>query len=82
MHAQLLPAGEADLAASEHDAGWPAEVRPILERAITCEFATLTKRGAPITYPLTPYPADDGRTLDVSTIAEATRRRAQLFLMR
>ncbi len=26
-------------------AGWPEEVRPIFERAITCQFATVTRRG-------------------------------------
>ena len=32
-------------------AGWPEEVLPIFERAITCQFATVTRRGTPLTYP-------------------------------
>jgi hypothetical protein len=48
-------------------AAWPTEVRPILERAITCEYATLTRAGQPITFPMTPYSGEDGRTINVST---------------
>ena len=39
----------------------------MLEQAITCEFATLTRRGTPVTFPLNPYLSDDRRTIDVST---------------
>lgn len=46
---------------------WPVELLPLFERAMTCEFATLTRQGVPITHPLIPYPAEDGLTLDVST---------------
>ena len=36
-------------------------------RFITTEYASLTKAGEPITWPLTPYPGVDGTTIDVST---------------
>ena len=68
-------------------AGWPEEVRAIFERAMTCEFATVTKRGAPITYPVTPYVGEHGRTLDVSTglaypaKAERARRDPRVALL-
>ncbi len=72
----------------EHkDAQWPAEVLSILERAITCEYATLTQRRQPITYPVTPYVGDNGRSLDVSTgltypaKAERARRNPQVALL-
>src|SRR5215213_11691674 len=68
-------------------AGWPAEVLQVFERAVTCESATLTKAGAPITWPLTPYVGEDGRTLDVSTgltypaKAERARRNPKVALL-
>ena len=34
---------------------------------ITTEYASLDRRGAPITWPVTPYRAADGTTLDVAT---------------
>ena len=46
---------------NDSTAGLPADVLPMLERAVTCEFATLTKRGTPVTFPLNPYLSDDGR---------------------
>ena len=46
---------------------WPAAVLPIVERAITCEYASLTRSGAPITWPLTPYHDSASATIDVST---------------
>jgi hypothetical protein len=51
----------------KNPAGWPEEVLPLFEQAITCEFATLTRAGVPITQPLTPYLGEDEQTLDVST---------------
>ena len=52
----------------EHNpAGWPADLLPVFERSITCEFASLTRQGTPITFPVTPYLGEDERTLDVST---------------
>jgi hypothetical protein len=48
-------------------AGWPDEVLPIFQRAITCQVGTVTRQGAPVTLPLTPYLGATGHTLDVST---------------
>jgi hypothetical protein len=72
---------------AENPAGWPEELLPLFERAITVEYASLTKAGAPITYPLTPYVGEDGRTLDVSTgltypaKAERARRNPKVALL-
>ena len=68
-------------------AGWPGQIQPLFERAITAEYASLTARGAPLTYPVTPYLADDSRTLDVSTgltypaKAERARRNPKVALL-
>ena len=51
----------------DNPAGWPDALWQIADRFVTCEFATLTKKNTPITYPLTPYLGEDGRTVDVST---------------
>lgn len=65
----------------------PAEVTAVFERAITVEFATLTRTGAPVTVPTTPYLGEDGRTLDVSTgltypaKAERARRDPRVCLL-
>ncbi|HUY65019.1 MAG TPA: pyridoxamine 5'-phosphate oxidase family protein [Acidimicrobiales bacterium] len=48
-------------------AGWPREVEAVFERSVTAEFATLTRAGAPITVPTTPYLGSSGETVDVST---------------
>ncbi|MFN8529098.1 MAG: hemerythrin [Anaerolineae bacterium] len=45
---------------------YPSELHPIFEHFITCEYASLTKAGGPITMPVTPYPGANG-TVDVST---------------
>jgi hypothetical protein len=44
----------------------PDEVRAVFRRSLTCEFATLTRRLSPVTWPVTPYKSEAG-TLDVST---------------
>lgn len=66
-------------------AGWPADLAELFERSITCEYASLTRAGAPITIPTTPYV---GRgTLDVSTgitypaKAERARRNPKVALL-
>ena len=72
---------------SANSAGWPAEVLPVFQRFITCEYATLTRAGAPVTLPLTPYLGEDGRTLDVSTgitypaKAERVRRNPRVCML-
>jgi hypothetical protein len=71
----------------QNPAGWPGEVLSIFERAITCEYATLTNRNTPITYPVIPFIGDDGCTLDVSTgltypaKAERARRNPRVALL-
>jgi hypothetical protein len=71
----------------ENPAGWPAQVIPIMARALTCQFATLTRTGRPVTWPLTPYVNDDRRSIDVSTglvcpaKAERARRNPNVALL-
>jgi hypothetical protein len=38
----------------EGPGGWPEAVVPILQRAVTVEYASLTRVGAPIMVPITP----------------------------
>jgi hypothetical protein len=65
----------------------PESTLPVYRQFITCEFASLTAKREPITYPLTPYVSADGRTLDVSTgvtypaKAERARRNPQVALL-
>lgn len=68
-------------------AEWPADVLPIFEHALTCEFASVSRTGRPITWPLTPFVGDEGRTIDVSTgltypsKAERARRNPKVALL-
>jgi len=65
---------------------WPAELHGVFERAITCEYASLTRAGAPVTVPATPYVGPRG-TIDVSTglsypaKAERARRNPKVALL-
>lgn len=65
----------------------PDDVLPVVHQFITTEYASLTKDGTPITFPLTPYVSDDGYTLDVSTglsytsKAERARRNPKVCLL-
>ena len=67
--------------------GWPDAVLPVLARAVTVEYTSLTRAGQPITVPVTPYLKPEGRTLDVSTgltypaKAERARRNPQVSLL-
>lgn len=67
--------------------GWPTEVSEFFDRALTCEYASLTRSGAPITWPVTPYASPGGGTLDVSTgvtypsKAERARRDPRVSLL-
>ena len=45
----------------------PPEVRDAFERFITCEFTTVDAAKQPITWPVTPYYAQGGPTIDVTT---------------
>ena len=66
---------------------WPEELLPFFERAITVEYASLTRAGTPVTYPVTPYVGEDGLTLDLSTgltypaKAERARRNPKVALL-
>jgi hypothetical protein len=60
----LLPPPTA--AALGNPSGWPEELLDVFSRYLTCHYATVSKAGHPVTYPLTPYVGEDGRTLDVS----------------
>jgi hypothetical protein len=46
---------------------WPAGLADLTRRSMVSEYASLTRDGRPITWPVTPYLADDGSTIDVST---------------
>lgn len=64
---------------------WPAELGDVFARAITCEYASLTRAGAPVTVPTTPYLGTG--TIDVSTgltypaKAERARRNPRVALL-
>ena len=45
----------------------PAQARECFARFITTEFTTVDARQQPITWPVTPYYADGGPTIDVSS---------------
>jgi hypothetical protein len=66
-------------------AGWPADLLELFERSITCEYASLTRAGSPVTIPTTPYVGEG--TLDVSTgltypaKAERARRNPKVALL-
>jgi hypothetical protein len=68
-------------------AQWPDDVLVVFEHSMTCDFATLTRQGTPITFPLTPYIGENERTLDVSTgltypaKAERARRNPKVSML-
>jgi len=80
--------GSLDYDRNVHTAGgtWPDGLREVFERALTCEYASLTRSGSPVTVPSTPY-VGDGGTLDVSTglsypaKAERARRNPKVALL-
>lgn len=59
----------------------------LARRALVCEYATLTRDGGPVTWPVTPYLGEDGSTVDVSTgltypaKAERARRDPRVALL-
>lgn len=65
----------------------PAEVWAVLDRSITVDYTSLTRQGAPVMLPVTPYVSDDRTTLDVSTgltyptKAERARRNPKVSLL-
>ena len=68
-------------------AGSPEAALEMFERAITVEFTSLTRAGAPIMVPLTPFLGEDRLTVDVSTglsyptKAERARRNPKVCLL-
>jgi hypothetical protein len=72
---------------AENPTGWPEELLPLFERAVAVEYASLTRAGNPVTYPVTPYVGEDATTLDVSTgltypaKAERARRNPKVALL-
>ena len=65
----------------------PEEVWSVLDRSVTVEYTSVTRAGAPIMVPVTPYVSDDRTTLDVSTgltyptKAERARRNPKVSLL-
>lgn len=65
--------------------GWPADLGEVFERALTCEYASLTRDLRPITWAVTPYRGEG--SLDVSTglsypdKAERARRNSRVALL-
>lgn len=65
--------------------GYPTQLEPVFARSLACEYATLTRDGRPVTWPVTPY-VGAGGTLDVSTglsypdKAERARRNPRVAL--
>ena len=64
----------------------PAELTEVFDRALVCHYASLTRDGRPVTWPVTPYAGPAG-TLDVSTglaypdKAERARRDPRVALL-
>lgn len=65
----------------------PSEVWQVLDRSVTVEYTSLTRAGAPVMVPVTPYVSDDRTTLDVATgltyptKAERARRNPKVSLL-
>ncbi|WP_007511969.1 hypothetical protein [Pseudofrankia saprophytica] len=65
---------------------WPHDVADIFDRAMVCEYASLTRDGRPVTWPVTPYVGAAG-SFDVSTgltypdKAERARRDPRVALL-
>ena len=65
---------------------WPADIDRLFSTSITAEYSSLTRSGAPVTVPTTPYRGSHG-TLDLSTgltyptKAERARRNPRVSLL-
>ncbi|MGA7270625.1 MAG: hypothetical protein WB239_06095, partial [Acidimicrobiia bacterium] len=46
--------------------GIPQEAASTMVQSYTCEFSIVRSDGVPVTYPLTPYPNQNGLTIDMS----------------
>ena len=66
---------------------WPREVAEVFTRSLTCEYASLTRAGTPVTWPVTPYIEPGKSIIDVSTgitypsKAERARRDPRVALL-
>src|SRR5712691_8171510 len=75
------------MAEPANPAGWPEDLFQVFDRFLVCEYASLTARGTPVTYPITPYVGEDRLTLDVScgltspAKAERARRNREVALL-
>jgi len=82
-----LSEDDPELDPHANPAGWPMQVVPMVARALTCHYASLTRDERPITWPVTPYVNDDRRSVDVSTglaypaKAERARRNPNVGLL-
>src|SRR3954465_12138900 len=45
----------------------PSELRTVFDRFYTTEYVTVDGAGQPIAWPVTPYPHDEGRCIDITT---------------
>lgn len=63
----MTMASELPEPASHGYADLPDSLGELARRSLVCEYATLTRDGRPVTWPLTPYPGESGATVDVST---------------
>lgn len=65
----------------------PAEVQAVFDRFVTAEFTVVTRRGQPITWPVTPYYRPGDECIDVTTglgypkKADAARANPQVALL-
>src|SRR3712207_1829057 len=68
-------------------AGWPPQLVPVFSGAMTVQYTSLTRSGAPITVPVTPFVDHDAGTVDDSAgltypaKAERARRNAKVSLL-
>ncbi|NYJ07144.1 hemerythrin [Petropleomorpha daqingensis] len=46
---------------------WPGDLAELARRSLVAEYASLTRDGRPITWPVTPYRGEDTGTVDVTT---------------
>ena len=73
--------------AAPGEPSWPSELLEVWEGSVTAEYGSLTRAGAPVTVPTTPYVGTGGRTLDVTTgltypaKAERARRDPRVCLL-
>ncbi len=73
------------MVSASNSSDWPAKLLAVFKRSNTCEYASLTRAGTPVTLPLGPFVGNG--TLDVSTglsfpaKAERARRNPKVALL-